>query len=187
MKLPALSVALAISALCVLWTGCGRSSEHAHGQDPAGQAAGEAGVSRRGTAEPVGTAAAPREVRVEVGDHMRFGFTRIEAAAGEVLRVLLVHRGSSPKEAMGHNWVLLRSGVDATAFANAAVRARATEYLPPDRAADVLAATKLIGGGGRDAVVFTVPEDAAPDTELVYLCTFPAHLQLGMRGVLVVR
>ena len=174
-------------AIFALW-GCGRSSEHGHaGHAGSGAEASEAGVSRRAADEPIGTVAAPREVSVEVGDHMRFSVTRIEAAAGEVLRLHLAHRGKGPKEAMGHNWVLLRAGVDPTAYANAAVQARATEYLPPARQGDVIAATKLLGGGGRDTVVFTVPEDAAPGTELVYLCTFPAHLQLGMRGVLVVR
>ncbi len=174
-------------AIFALW-GCGRSPEHSHVHEPA--AAGErreAGVSRPAAGEAPGTAEAPREVRVEVGDHMRFDMTRIEAAAGEVLRLTLAHRGTGSKEAMGHNWVLLRAGVDATAYANAAVRARATEYLPPDRAGDVIAATRLLGGGGRDSIVFTVPADLPAGTELVYLCTFPAHLQLGMRGVLVVK
>ena len=184
MKLATVGLGLAIFAL---W-GCGRAPEHGHaGHAAPGAEAGEAGVSRRGADEAVGTQAAPREVRVEVGDHMRFDITRIEAAAGEVLRLQLVHRGKGPKEVMGHNWVLLRPGADATAYANAAVGAKAHDYLPPARSADLLAATKLLGGGGRDAVVFTVPEDAAPGTELVYLCTFPAHLQLGMRGVLVVK
>ena len=135
----------------------------------------------------LGTPEAPREIRLEAGDSMKFSVTRIEAAAGETLRVVLVNTGSAPKEAMGHNWVLLRPGADATAYAQAAVGARATDYLPEARAADVLAHTKLLGGGARDAVVFTVPPDAAPGSEMVYLCTFPAHLQLGMRGVLAVR
>jgi azurin len=134
-----------------------------------------------------GTPEAPREVRIEVGDHMKFSLVRFEAAAGETIRLLLVNTGSAPKEAMGHNWVLLRAGADASAYANAAVNARATDYLPAARADDVIAHTRLIGGRARDAVVFTVPADAAPGTELVYLCTFPAHLQLGMRGVLVVK
>jgi azurin len=118
---------------------------------------------------------------------MKFSLVRFEAAAGETIRLLLVNTGSAPKEAMGHNWVLLRAGADASAYANAAVNARATDYLPAARADDVIAHTRLIGGRARDAVVFTVPADAAPGTELVYLCTFPAHLQLGMRGVLVVK
>ncbi len=134
-----------------------------------------------------GTPEAPREVKIEVGDHMKFSVTRLEAVAGETIRLLLVNTGNAPKEAMGHNWVLLREGADARAYANAAVNARATDYIPTALAEEVIAHTKMLGGKARDAVVFTVPVDAAPGTELVYLCTFPAHLQLGMRGVLVVK
>ena len=131
-----------------------------------------------------GTPEAPREVTLEVGDAMKFSQTRIEAGAGETLRLLLVNTGSTPKEAMGHNWVLLKAGVDPVAYANAAVNARATDYIPADRAGDVIAHTKLLGGRARDAVVFTVP---AQPGDYVFLCTFPAHLQLGMRGVLAVK
>lgn len=164
----------AVFALC----GCGREAGR---PGPEGSGAAVSAPAAPGTPE------APREIRVEVGDHMKFSVTRIEAAAGETLRLVLINKGSAPKEAMGHNWVLLRPGADANAYAQAAVGARATDYLPADRAAYVIAHTKLLGGGARDAVVFTVPADAAPGTEMVYLCTFPAHLQLGMRGVLAVR
>lgn len=158
--------------------GCGRNA--APEEAPVPQATASAEIVP-------GTPEAPREIRVEVGDTMKFSVSRIEAAAGETLKVVLINKGSAPKEAMGHNWVLLRPGADATAYAQAAVSARATDYLPQGRAADVIAHTKLLGGGARDAVLFTVPADAAPGTEMVFLCTFPAHLQLGMRGVLAVR
>lgn len=159
-----------------LASGCGRAPE--------------AGAKNADSAPVVvepGTPEAPREVKIEVGDHMRFSVTRFEAVAGETIRLLLVNTGSAPKEAMGHNWVLLRAGADATAYGNAAVNARATDYIPTARAEDVIAHTRMLGGKARDAVVFTVPADAEPGTELVYLCTFPAHLQLGMKGVLVVK
>ena len=164
-------------AIFALW-GCGRAPEPKASPVDAAVAATAAGT---------GTAEAPREVRIEVGDNMKFSLTRLEATAGETLRVTLVNTGSAPKEAMGHNWVLLRAGVDPTAYANAAVGAKTTDYLPAARAADVVAHTKLLGGRAKDAVVFTVPADAAPGTELVFICTFPAHLQLGMKGVLAVR
>lgn len=179
MVMPLLMKSMILAGLLVvlgLGSGCGKAPDSA---------------SKDAAAAPVemalGTPEAPREVKIEVGDHMKFSVTRFEAAAGETIRLLLVNTGRAPKEAMGHNWVLLRAGADATAYANAAVNARATDYLPAARAEDVIAHTKLIGGKARDAVVFTVPADAAPGTELVYLCTFPAHLQLGMKGVLVVK
>lgn len=176
MSIRLLFAGLAIFALC----GCGRGPEK--------KSAGTADVPAASPERTVtGTAEAPREIKIEVGDHMKFSVTRIEAAPGETLRVVLMNRGSAPKEAMGHNWVLLRSGADATAYANAAVGARATDYIPESHAPDVIAHTKLLGGGAKDAVVFAVPDDAKPGTEFTFLCTFPAHLQLGMKGVLIVR
>lgn len=156
---------------------------------PATDETKNAGSESSGTSVAVvaGTAEKPREILIEVGDHMKFSLARIDAAAGEVLRVILSNTGNAPKEAMGHNWVLLRAGVDATSYANAAVGAKTTDYIPAARASDVLAHTKLLGGRSRDAVVFTVPADAALGTEFAFLCTFPAHLQLGMKGVLAVR
>lgn len=178
MKAAIFGVGVAIFALC----GCGRPSQPAaqNERKPDATAAAAAVIG-------TGTAEAPREVRIQVGDNMKFSVTRIEAAAGETLRVLLVNTGTSPKEAMGHNWVLLRPGVDVTEFSNAAVRMPVTSYIPQERESDVIAHTKLLGGGQRDAVVFQVPADAAPGTEFTYLCTFPAHFQLGMKGVLVVK
>lgn len=176
MKSALLAPALAISALC--FSGCGPAPE---AQKASAEAAAPAAAIGTGTPE------VPREVRIEVGDHMKFSVNRIEAAPGETLSVTLLNTGRAPKEAMGHNWVLLRPGADAEAFASSAVGAKATDYLPPARAEEVLAATKLLGGGARDTVNFTVPADLAPGTELVFLCTFPAHQQLGMKGSLVLR
>lgn len=181
MKISLSCLGLAIFAL----SGCGRAPESAGGSNPATASAPSPAVSS--AAIGTGTAEAPREVRIEVGDSMKFSLTRFEAKAGETLRLLLVNKGSAPKDAMGHNWVLLRAGTDVTAYVNAAVASRATEYIPAAHAADVIAHTKLIGGGQKDAVVFSVPADIAPGTELDFVCTFPAHLQLGMRGVLAVR
>lgn len=175
MKISLVPLGLAIFALC----GCGGSKN---------EPAPDATSPKAAVAEVrAGTAEAPREVRIEAGDAMKFNVTRIEAAAGETLRVLLVNTGATPKEAMGHNWVLLKPGTNAADYATAAAGAGATDYVPAARAAEVLAHTKLLGGGAKDAVVFTVPADAAAGTEFPFLCTFPAHFQLGMKGVLAVR
>ncbi len=135
----------------------------------------------------LGTTDSPREIRIEAGDNMKFSLTRIEAAAGETLRLTLVNTGKAPKEAMGHNWVLLGPGVDATAFSNAAVRSAKTEYIPAELSSSVIAHTKMLGGGAKDAVVFTLPTDITPGIELPFICTFPAHFQLGMKGVVAIR
>ena len=173
MKFSWLAGSLVISAIALAMVGCGPASEKATVSAPP-----MAEIATSGTPE------APREVTIEVGDHMKFNVTRIEAKAGETIRLLLVNTGSAPKEAMGHNLVLLKAGADSTAYANAALKAKANDYIPAELSADVIAHTKLIGGKSRDAVVFTVPTEVG---EYEYICTFPAHLQLGMKGVLVVQ
>ena len=41
----------------------------------------------------------------------------IDAKAGEAIKVVFSNTGTLPKEAMGHNWVLLKPGTDATVVA----------------------------------------------------------------------
>ena len=176
MKSTLLPSLLAIFALC----GCQPSS-------PSSSPSSAENTPTPAAPASPGTSESPREIRIEAGDNMKFSLTRIEAAPGETLRVTLINTGRAPKEAMGHNWVLLHSGTDLTAYANAAVRSPKTEYLPADFSASVLAHTKMLGGGAKDTVVFTVPSDAVSGSELPFLCTFPAHLQLGMKGVVVIR
>ena len=90
-----------------------------------------------------------------------------------------------PKLAMGHNWVLLKKGTDANAFTTAAVSAgAATEYIPADQKAAILANTKLIGGGESAEVVFKAPADKGDYT---FVCSFPSHFALGMKGTLTVK
>jgi azurin len=94
--------------------------------------------------------------------------------------VTLHHTGKLPKEAMGHNWVLV-STADLTAVANAGMSAGlANDYLPP---ADkrVLAHTKVIGGGESASITFATSA-LKKGGDYSYLCSFPGHNAL-MRGV----
>lgn len=121
---------------------------------------------------------------ITANDAMKFNVTRFEAAAGTELKVVLTNLGSMPKAAMGHNWVLLKKGVDAKAFADASATAAATDYIPPALADQVIAHTKMLGPKQTDEITFKVPAEPG---EYVFLCTFPAHYVSGMHGVLVVK
>lgn len=129
-------------------------------------------------------AAGPRTIEITANDQMKFSLTTIEAKPGEDLKVILTNIGTMPKEAMGHNWVLLKKGADATAFATASMTARETEYIPPALKDQVLAYTELIGPRKSSEAVFKAPTEPG---EYVFLCTFPAHFLTGMKGVLVVK
>jgi azurin len=115
---------------------------------------------------------------------MKFGVTSIEAKPGEQLKIVLKNIGTLPKEAMGHNWVLLKKGSDAAAFATAAVAAKATDYIPANLKEQVVAHTKLIGPKQTDEITFTVPSEAG---DYPFLCSFPAHFIVGMKGTLTVK
>lgn len=125
-----------------------------------------------------------RTVEITGNDQMKFSVTTIEAKAGEQLKVVLKNVGTLPKEAMGHNWVLLKKGSDVMAFANAAVAAKASDYVPENLKGQVVAHTKLLGPKQEDAVTFTVPSEPG---DYPFLCSFPAHAVVGMKGVLTVK
>ena len=130
------------------------------------------------------SSAAGRAIAITAGDDMKYSVTAIQAKPGEELTVTLKATGSMPRVAMAHNFVLLKPGVDATAFVNAGASASTTDFIAPANKAQVLAATKLVGNGETVEVTFKAP--AKPGT-YTYLCTFPGHFVSGMKGVLTVK
>jgi azurin len=126
-------------------------------------------------------AGAPRVIEITANDQMKFSVTTIEAKAGEQIKVVLTNAGTLPKEAMGHNWVLLKAGTDAAAFSAAAITAKDKDYIPDSMKDQVIAHTALLGPRKSDEVTFTVP----PAGEYPFLCSFPAHFAVGMKGTLV--
>ena len=139
------------------------------------------------SAAPASTAAAPaadgkRAVDLTADDTMKFNLTEIRAKPGEPLRLTLKNNGKMPKQVMAHNWVLLKpmSEADLNAFGMKA-SSTAPEYLPGDRS-NVIAHTKLTGGGESDTIEFNAP--SAPG-EYPFLCTFPGHFAI-MKGKLIV-
>jgi azurin len=128
--------------------------------------------------------AGPRTIAIKATDAMKFDVTTIEAKPGEQLRIVLTSTGTLPKVAMSHNIVVLKKGVDAKAFADKAILARDTGYVPADLKAQVIVASTLIGNGEKTEVTFKVP--AVPG-RYEYICTFPGHFGSGMKGVLIVK
>lgn len=138
-----------------------------------------------GKAAPTKKAAAGRVIEITGDDTMKFSITDIAAKPGEQLTVKIINKGTMPKMAAAHNFVLLKLGTDINAFTTAAVMAQASEYIPtdPKQKGQVLAATKLTGPGESAEVTFKVPtaRGAYP-----YLCSFPGHFAT-MKGTLTVK
>ena len=127
---------------------------------------------------------APRTVSITANDQMRYSVTEITAKRGETLRVVLSSRGTMPKMAMSHNFVLLAKGTNVDAFANASAVAQASGYIAPAFAPKVLASTKLAGNCDTVQVTFDAPKTPG---RYDYVCSFPGHALGGMRGVLIVK
>lgn len=144
------------------------------------------GKKETASASPAGAANASAVATLEftANDSMKFNLTRVEVRAGQQVKVILTNIGSMPKAAMGHNWVLLAKGADGKAFADAAVGAAATDYIPAALASSVIAHTKMLGPKQTDEISFTAPTEPG---EYTFLCSFPAHYVAGMHGVLVVK
>lgn len=151
---------------------------------PGPQAAAPKTPAKAPAAAKTAAAKGVRTIELTGGDDMKFNLTKIEAKPGETLHVVLKSTGTIPKVAMAHNFVLLKLGSDVAAFVKASMMAAATDYVPQDLKAQVLAATKLAGPGETVEVTFKVPTKAG---SYPYMCTFPGHVAAGMKGELVVQ
>lgn len=160
-------VSLVLLAVFGLW-GCGAESEAT-------------------SAEQLPEVTAPLEaidIRITSNDQMLFDVTRFTVASGQTVRLTLDHIGKLPASAMGHNVVILKSNVDAAVWAGAVSRSggsMANEWVPEPMRGDVVAFTRMLGGGESDTIEFTAPEPG----EYPFICSFPGHFMM-MRGVMIV-
>lgn len=120
------------------------------------------------------------EITLNAGDDMKYDLNEIRVKEGEQISITLRHTGKLTKDAMGHNFVLLASGVSLADFAAKAIQAKATDYIP-EGTNEVIAHTKLIGGGESDTIEFTAPAKGTYE----FLCSFPGHSAL-MKGTFIV-
>jgi len=133
--------------------------------------------------EDTGNLVPERSVTIVADDKMKFDVSEIRVQRGEVIELTLNNIGTMPKFSMGHNVVILKRDADVDAFCMAAQTAAATDYVPAGKSSEVVAHTKLLGGGERDTIVFRAPSKKG---EYPFVCSFPGHVQVGMRGTLIV-
>ena len=114
-------------------------------------------------------------------DMMQFDKNELMAKSGEKITLTCRHVGQLDKRVMGHNFVLLKPGTDITGFANeAAAVGESGDWIPND-GVQVIAHTKMLGGGQTDVITFDAPEPGIYD----FICSFPGHSAM-MRGTLTV-
>lgn len=164
-KFFSLSAVLA-AAVALSLVGCGKDT-------PAAAASGESGALTP-----------DRSITVAANDQMQFDVATIEVTAGEVISLTLNNEGTMPKFSMGHNLLILKAGTDEEAFVEAAMNASTSDYVPESMESSIVATTKLLGGGESDTIVFKVPSKKGV---YPFICSFPGHFQVGMRGDFIVR
>jgi azurin len=120
------------------------------------------------------------EIILNSNDQMQFDKRVLSASPGQKISLTLNHTGRGNKIIMGHNFILLKKDVDVDVFARKAVEAKDSEYVPEGD--EMIAYTKLIGGGESTTITFQAPEQGIYN----FICSFPAHYQL-MRGQLIVK
>jgi azurin len=153
--------------LGLILAGCGKSDN--------------SGSSAAAKAEPKATP--DKIVVIEANDQMKFNIERFSANRGDTVQLTLKNVGTMPKFSMGHNVVIIDKGTDEQAFAEAAMNSAATDYVPASKESEIIAHTKLLGGGEEDTILFVVPSEKG---EYPFVCSFPGHFQVGMKGVMQV-
>lgn len=114
-------------------------------------------------------------VTLTANDQLKFSSNEIHVKANQKITLTLKNIGTTPKESMGHNFVLLKDGTDLQQFAKEAINA--PDHIPSDP--NIIAHTKLLGPGESDTIEFTVPAGT-----YTYICSFPGHY-MTMTGVLI--
>jgi azurin len=198
---PAMNIRLPLALFAaLLLAGCGKKENvpatvaAATGSAPAASApsATASAATPTTTGTPAATAATPaptaaksggaRVIEITANDQMKFSLATIEAKAGEELKVVLTNVGTLPKEAMGHNWVLLKAGTDPMAFGMASMTAKDNNYIAPAMKDQVVAFIPILGPKQSGDTTFKAPAAG----EYPFICSFPGHVAL-MKGTLTVK
>lgn len=160
---------LIMTALALTISSCGETKKEE-------KTALKIGQNNTESVTPSGTALA-----LSGNDMMQFDKSELMAQAGEKITLTFRHVGQLDRRVMGHNFVLLTPGTDITGFANeAAAAGESADWIPND-GAQVIAHTKMLGGGQTDVITFEAPEPGVYD----FICSFPGHSGM-MRGTLTV-
>ena len=110
---------------------------------------------------------------------MTFDKKELSVPAGA--EVHLTFKNNATSSVLGHNWVLVSPGTEASVAAAGLKLGETAGYLDV-RDHDVLANTSLAKPGETTDVTFTAPDQPG---KYPYICSFPGHYMM-MKGVLTV-
>ncbi len=142
------------------------------------------------TPEPTDTGSTQPEaagtVLLEIGTatgatEFKYDKETLEAPAGSKIKLKFTNN-TDPDDEVGHNWVLVKRGQEASVLANGIAAGDDKDWLNANDPG-IIAHTRLIEGGQRHTITF----DAPPPGTYTYLCTFPEHYAGGMQGTLTIK
>ncbi|WP_024596537.1 azurin [Pseudoalteromonas sp. AC163] len=96
-----------------------------------------------------------------------------------------IHVGKLPANVMGHNWVLASEKNMQAIITDGNAAGLSNHYLKPNDTR-VLAATDIIGGGGKSAQVTFNISALTAGTNYTYFCSFPGHYAM-MKGTFTLK
>ncbi|QJD97220.1 multicopper oxidase domain-containing protein [Mucilaginibacter robiniae] len=120
------------------------------------------------------------QIELTANDRMQYSDTLFKVRAGEKVSLKLTNIGKMPKNSMGHNFTLLKTGTDITKFAIEGMKYRDQDYVSPAFKGSVIAHTALIGPGESTQITFVIKNKGYYD----FICTFPGHYG-SMRGKII--
>ncbi len=122
-------------------------------------------------------------VELTVGDNMRFVPAEIRAHPGQRLHVVV--RNTGKIAALGHNFVVLKKGISPKRFTDDnGPSTRDTGTITAKAKDEVVTVSPLVKAGQTGETTFDAPSKPG---EYAFLCSFPGHYNLGMRGQLLVK
>ncbi|MCU1723607.1 MULTISPECIES: azurin [unclassified Pseudomonas] len=129
--------------------------------------------------------AADCKVTVDSTDQMSFNTKEIAIDKScKQFTVELTHSGNLPKNVMGHNLVISKAA-DMQPIATDGLSAGIDKDYLKEGDTRVIAHTKVIGAGEKDAVTFDVSKLAAGES-YGFFCSFPGHISM-MKGTIVLK
>ena len=166
-------------ALAITITSCGGGNSNKEADNTSTTATEEPTAATTETVEGIENVTLSNTWTVEANDQMKFNTELIRVKAGEPFELTLKNVGTLAKESMGHNFVILKPGVDIATFGGEAAAAADNEYIPKSSLSSIVAHTKLLGPGEEDKFSVTL-EAGVYD----FICSFPGHFGM-MKGKIV--
>jgi azurin len=125
------------------------------------------------------------QIVIKSDDLMKYDKTLLKLKKGMIYSIKLENIGKLPKAAMGHNLIILKSGIDAIKFGQKLITdygAEASNDWKPVKAEKfILSQTKMLGPGESDTLKLKFEKKGSYH----FLCSFPGHFG-QMRGIITV-